>query len=89
MRLNKPATIWYTKTIDEATMKRASVDPVLRHLLKILKQRIDDLEQSERREEAYEDSSWAYRQAHKNGRLQELTSLINLLSFAETKTPNE
>lgn len=84
MQLNKPATIWYTKTIDEASMKRASVDPVLKRLLEILKQRRDEIETSERREQAYEDSSWAYRQAHKNGRLQELTSLITLLSFAET-----
>jgi hypothetical protein len=77
----KPYGIWYTKDVTEELLKSRRNDPVLLRLIQLTKQRIEDIKASERREQSYENASWAYLQSHRNGRAQELDYLLNLLSF--------
>ena len=52
-------------------------DPVLRQLKKVILERIKELKHTQLRD--YDKASWPFYQAHKNGQIEELESILSLL----------
>ena len=84
----KPSVEWtkHLKTEAEKKEFEASVRHdtlVLGRLLEIIEDKINSLDREEITPSSYENSAWAYKQAHINGTRQGLTTVKNLLSFLD------
>lgn len=54
---------------------------VLDKLIRILENRLQSIDRDEMSRNSYDSPSWAFLQAHQNGRREGLTEVLSLLSF--------
>lgn len=85
MRANNISTEWYFRCGNDAERanRKGLVDsstPVLALLKDMASKRKEDLQNV--RESDYDTGEWAYLQAHRNGRIEELDRLIKLIGSA-------
>ncbi len=59
---------------------------ILNRLIDILYERLGSVDRAEINREQYESPSWAYWQAHQNGRREGLTEVLSLLSFLDQRS---
>jgi hypothetical protein len=63
----------------ESAVINTMESPVWHRLIDIIKQELSSLEASTTNEAEYDNSSWAFKQAHKNGKRDALTTILKLM----------
>jgi len=87
---NKPIPSDWIKHINQDQGKREDFEKTVRNsflvlsrLKDLLDEKIDQTRLSETRENNYTDPSWAYLQAHRNGKMEGFLKIRELLNFLD------